>query len=164
MVRKLNPSIKLSEKWWGMTLRGPDLVWRQNYHFLSDLKSWKLTRKVKKRENFLTKNGPKWPKNDPNLLGIALGWTWRVNLPFFEGPTYVWGKKRTKTGVFFWHEKVEFWRNLGIKIWHEKSENESVYCLEMLQKGQNRSFFGLSEAWKWSKMTMESFESFKRSK
>ena len=55
MVRKLLklfPSIKMIKIWWGMTLRGPDLVWRQNYHFLSDLKSWKLTRKIENESVF----------------------------------------------------------------------------------------------------------------
>ena len=81
---KLFPSIKMIKRQWGMDLRGPDLDWRQNYHFLSDLKSWKLTRNVKNERIFslkMVQNDPKLTQIDWELLWDGPG---RV-------PTYVEG-------------------------------------------------------------------------
>ena len=39
---------------------------------------------------------------------ITLGWTWRVNLPFFEGPTYVWKQ------IYYFQSDFE------VKIWTRK--------------------------------------------
>ena len=68
-------------------LEGPDLVWRQNYHFLSDLKSWKLTKIWLEK----WRSGENESVFDQKIMKFGfkfdLGWTWGVNLPTFEGPT-----------------------------------------------------------------------------
>ena len=67
----------------------------------------------------LTKNVKNGQKRDvfQAFWGLKLGWTWtrRVNLPFIEGPTYVWGQKTDEKAFLdkIWHENLT-------KIWPKK--------------------------------------------
>ena len=75
--------------WWRMTLRGPDFVLRQ----ILSLSEWFWS-----HENWLEKL--RLGKNefvfDQKIMKFGfktdLGWTWGVNSPTFEGPTYVWDR------------------------------------------------------------------------
>ena len=127
---KLFPSIKMTKMWWGMTLRGPDLVWRQNYHFLSDLKSWKLTRKIENESVFDHSEVKKSLSECLEGLKSALTSVWDWSPGVWRCPTYVEGHLgqkveniwlgRVKTGpkiVPFWVKKTKIWFKIRLKLY-----------------------------------------------
>ena len=105
MVRKLIPSIKLSEKWWGMTPRGPDLVWRSFGVKMLNMKIWLES----ENEGIYSL---KMVKNDPKMIQIIIFECLEDQLILFECFGSLKRSKSDPFGPKTWQRKWKFWTKM----------------------------------------------------